>query len=61
MKAATAQAEQSNQAVAEMKAYRAKNKPASPALDAEVAKLEQLNVETNQLVSQMAVQKSRVV
>lgn len=61
VKAANAQAAQSNAALAEMKAYRARSKPASPQLDADFAKLEQLNVETNQLVSQMAVQKSRVV
>ena len=61
IKAANAQAVQSNAALAEMKAYRTRSKPVSTELDADIAKQEQLNKETNQLVSQMAAQKSRVV
>ncbi len=60
LKAATAQATRSNEALAEVKAYRAQYKPKSPDFDASFAKQEQLNVETQQLVAQLAAQKTRV-
>lgn len=60
-KAAEAQLAKSNDALAELKTYKAQYKPSSPDFDASLAKLEQSNATTKQLVAQMSIQNSRVV
>ncbi len=60
VRAASAQAARSTEALAEAKAYRARARPASPDLDADLARQEQLNAETQRLVAMLAAQKSRV-
>jgi len=60
VKAASAQVAKGNEALREVKAYRAQNKPASTELDASIARQEQLLAEAQRQVDLLAAQRARV-
>jgi hypothetical protein len=60
VKAASAQVAKGNEALREVKAYRAQSKPASTELDASIARQEQLLAEAQRQVDLLAAQRARV-
>lgn len=60
VQAADAQVARGTEALAEVKAYRAKQKPVSPDLDAAIAKQEQLLASAKQQVELLSAQRARV-